>query len=83
MPEPYFCPHCRGNRTRFALIQRISQEVEKDPRTGAIREAAEEWVLESRGDQPYVEVRCLSCGFEGYEGLFIQAAARDREKTKK
>lgn len=74
MPARYLCPHCRGNRTRFALIQSISQEVEKDPHTGKILYAADEWTIEGSNGRPSLEVRCLLCGFTGQEGLFIAAA---------
>ncbi|MBE3574437.1 MAG: hypothetical protein IMW99_03100 [Firmicutes bacterium] len=76
MPERYLCPNCLGNRARFMLIFRVGQEILKDPRSGVITYQAPEWEMVQDGTHPYVDVRCLSCGYEGYERLFIQAARR-------
>ncbi len=75
MAQRYSCPDCQGNQTRYALIKKLAQEVHKDPQTGKIIWAADEWeeVLMPDG-QLYLEVRCLSCGYQAGEKLFTQAA---------
>ncbi len=78
MSAPYFCPQCHGNRTRFALIRELSQEVKKDPATGNILYAAYEWEEVLMDGKPFLKVICLSCGFTDYERIFINAARADK-----
>lgn len=75
-PRPYLCPGCQANRTRFELIYHFTQEVRKDPTTGAITFAADELLPVHRGQRPALDVRCCLCQFTGHEGLFIKAARR-------
>ncbi len=75
VPPRYFCPDCKGNRTRFALIYKLAQEIRKDPKTGEILYRADEWEALSDGNgRPHVDVKCLSCGYTAYENVFIKAA---------
>lgn len=74
--RPYLCPGCQTNRTRFELIYHFTQEVQKDPATGAITYAADELQPVQRGSRPSLDVRCSICQFTGHEGLFIKAAQR-------
>jgi len=77
MPQPYLCPVCRENRTHFQLIYKLGQEVRKDPDSGAIVFADEEWRAILRGQQLDVDVTCLVCDYTGHESRFIEMARRD------
>lgn len=77
METPYFCPMCRGNRARFAMIFRLAREIEKDPSTGELRHVADELeVLTPPGPEAF-EVRCLACGYTAGERAFRRAAQSD------
>ncbi|NLN17563.1 MAG: DNA alkylation repair protein [Firmicutes bacterium] len=74
MAEPYLCPICRSNRTSFEIIFKLSREIRKDPETGEELFQADSMSVMLRNDRPELEVKCLTCGYTGYEGLFIKAA---------
>lgn len=78
--KPYFCPQCRGNRTKFRVIQRISQEIKKDAFDGDVVSMGQEEPYETvQGD---TEVECLVCHYVGYETMFVKAAEREpRHRT--
>ncbi len=73
--KPYFCPHCRSNRTKFRLIHKNAFEVQKNAFDGSI--------ISQGIEEPYVsisgeyEVECLVCHFVGYESMFIKAAEKE------
>lgn len=78
--KAYFCPHCKANRTRFKVIRRESQRIQKDAFNGEIISMNQEEPYVT--DQGELEVECLSCDFTGYEMMFVKAAEREpRIKT--
>lgn len=73
----YACPNCHGNRARFDLIRYMTQPIDKDPATGAVRAVLGEPEPDLDHDgAPRMSVRCRSCGFEAPESMFIAAARR-------
>lgn len=77
MAHPYLCPVCRENRTHFQIIYKLAQEVRKDPHSGEILFADEEWRAIMKGDRLDVDVTCLVCDYTGHESRFIDMARRD------
>ncbi|OEG00007.1 hypothetical protein BHF71_06970 [Vulcanibacillus modesticaldus] len=73
--KPYFCPNCRGNRTKFRIIQRKAKDVQKDAFNGEIVSMGTEIPFVS--EQGDTEVECLVCHYVGYEMMFIKAAERE------
>ena len=71
---PYFCPQCRSNRVRFQVINKFSQPVHMDPRTGEIKERIGEPHLVTKDGAPEVEVHCEVCSYTAGETLFTAAA---------
>lgn len=76
MEQAYFCPNCRGNRTRFGVIAQTIQEVKKDPENGDILGIGEEQPFVGMSGAPVRDIKCLSCGFVGQETMFINNALR-------
>lgn len=76
MEQAYFCPNCRGNRTRFGVISQTIHEVQKDPVNGEILALTEEQPFVGMSGAAVRDVKCLSCGFVGQETMFISHAAR-------
>jgi hypothetical protein len=71
--NPYFCPNCRSNRTKFSLITSQSQDIMKNAISGEIESVTEP--LEVEMSQP--QVKCKICSFEGNEQRFVNQAARE------
>lgn len=70
MPKRYLCPQCGQNRTHFYLVKKLAQEVRKDPSTGKITWAADEWEEVWAGDTLFLEVKCADCGYLAKEKSF-------------
>jgi rubredoxin len=75
MAEPYLCPSCGTNRTRFNLIEQVVHPVKKDPRTGEITEMVEPGdplQIPYTGDS--IRVQCGVCGLVESEERFVKTA---------
>lgn len=77
MNQPYFCPNCKTNRTRFNLIQQVSHSVKMDPATGEVMQAYDEQIPDPfhapyRG--PDYKVQCATCSLISEEEVFVKAA---------
>ncbi len=64
MTSPYLCPNCKTNRTRFNLIEQLSEPVKLDPATGVVVERYEgeqlsPFSLELSRSSNESPVRCL------------------------
>lgn len=73
---PYLCPVCRDNRREFVQVIKLGREIRKDPDTGALEYAADEWETLTRSGHWEVDIRCQLCGHDGPETEFMRAAER-------
>lgn len=77
MNQPYFCPNCKTNRTRFNLIDQVPRSVKMDPATGECLQAYEESITDpfhSPYAGPSYKVQCATCSIISDEDHFIKAA---------
>jgi len=77
LPDPYLCPNCKTNKTRFNLIEQVATPVRLDPNTGSIVEnfadrSPDPFHLPYRG--PELKVQCAVCGVIDDEIAFIKRA---------
>lgn len=77
MPNPYLCPNCKTNRSRFNLIEQVAKPVKLDARSGDVIEQYESQNagplhLAYRG--PEIRVQCATCGLIEDEQMFIKRA---------
>lgn len=73
--QPYCCPSCGTNRSRFNLIEQVVTSVKKDPQTGEIVghvEAGDPLHVPYRGESR--RVQCGVCGLTENEERFIKTA---------
>ncbi len=77
MDEPYLCPVCRDNRHDFLQILKLAREIRKDPETGAVVFADDEWETLARNGRLELDIRCRLCGHTAPEADFIRTAQRD------
>lgn len=83
MYEPYLCPICHENRTRFTLIYKLAQEVQLDARTGEPLYEAQELEAVLRPDgRPDLEVQCNSCQYVAPVTAFTPQRERKRNSGK-
>lgn len=75
--KPALCPVCKDNRARFMRIVKLGQEIAKDPDTGAVAFAGDEWETVTRRGKPDVELRCLLCDHTAPADDFYRAARQD------
>jgi len=83
MTEPYHCPNCKTNRTRFNLIEQQPKIVKLDANTGDIvselsAETIEPFHMQYKG--PSYKVQCGVCGLLEDESMFTKYAAYSQKK---
>ncbi len=77
MSYPYFCPNCKTNRSRYNIIQQVSQSVKMDPQTGDVIQVYQEQIddpFHSPYMGPAYKVQCATCSMVDDEEIFIKAA---------
>ncbi|GLI84828.1 hypothetical protein ANABIO32_25460 [Rossellomorea marisflavi] len=73
MSMPYRCPSCKTNRTRFNIIQQLSQSVKLDPASGEVVEQYESDELQPfhlAYNGPDKKIQCAACGLVEDEMTF-------------
>lgn len=77
MAEPYLCPSCKTNKSRFNIIEQVAKPVKKDPQTGEIMEEYSEETLPAihvRYKDNSPRIQCGACGVIEEEITFIKRA---------
>ncbi|MEW9672822.1 DNA alkylation repair protein [Ammoniphilus sp. 3BR4] len=77
MTQPYLCPRCKTNRSRFNIIQQVSQSIKMDPSTGDIVQVYQDEVTDPFHNPyagPSYRVQCALCSLIEDEEVFLKAA---------
>ncbi len=77
MSNPYLCPNCKTNHSRFNIIEQIAKPVKLDPQTGKVMDEyinGDAGIFHKTYDGPKYRVQCASCGLVETEESFVKYA---------
>lgn len=79
--QPYLCPNCKTNRSRFNIIQQNPRVIKMNPKTGEVDESystenMDAFHMAYRG--PDKKIQCGACGLIEDERSFIAFAENNR-----
>ncbi|MFQ3545998.1 DNA alkylation repair protein [Halobacillus rhizosphaerae] len=79
--EPYLCPSCKTNRSRFNIIEQVPKSVKMDPKSGEVITEYEDNQLDAfhvsyKG--PSRKIQCGTCGLVEEERSFVKFAEHNQ-----
>ncbi|ELK44406.1 DNA alkylation repair protein [Halobacillus sp. ACCC02827] len=79
--QPYLCPNCKTNRSRFNVIEQKASAVKMNPKTGEVdteysNENMDAFHTPYKG--PDKKVQCGACGLVEDERSFVAFAQNNR-----
>lgn len=77
MTQPYSCPRCKTNRSRFNIIEQVAKSIKMDPSTGEIIQVYQGEINDPFHNPyagPAYRVQCALCSTIEDEEVFVKAA---------